>query len=154
MREDMDPEDRWRRMLGSECEEGKELARVWGRIRVEVAQCCNFLGEELPLVMATTTIGIGEGSVSGATRGRVVEARENVRAKVLDKLLLEVRPRSTREAWSWRQRDKVSLAWILAILAPDTMLTNAEFSEAAANHLCLPSPACRGMEGEPNKGGG
>ena len=42
-------------MLDLGCEEGKELTRVWGRIRVEVAQCCNFLGEELPLVMATTT---------------------------------------------------------------------------------------------------
>ena len=67
--EDAPPEDRWRRMVDSECEEGKELARVWGRIRVEVAQCCNFLGEELPLVTATTTIGIGEGSVSGASQG-------------------------------------------------------------------------------------
>ena len=83
----------------------------------------------------------------------MVEARENTRAKVLDKLLLGVRPRSTRAAWSWRQRDKVSSAWILAIPAPDTMLSNAEFSEAAASHLCLPSPACRGMVGEPIKNG-
>ena len=89
-------------MLDSGCKEGKELTRVWGRIRVEVAQCCNFLGEELPLVMATTTKVMGEGSVSGATRGQVVEARENARAKVLDKLLLGVRPRSKRAAWSWR----------------------------------------------------
>ena len=120
---------------------------------MEVAQCCDLLGEELPEVVNTTTLGIGGGSVSGATRGRVVEARENVRAKVLAKLLQEVRPKSTRAAWSWRQRDKVSSAWILAIPAPDTMLTNAEFAEAAANHLCLPSPACRGMVGEPIKGG-
>ena len=91
--------------------------------------------------------------MTGATRGRVVEARENTREKVLDKLLLGVRPRSTRAAWSWRQRDKVSSAWILAIPAPDTMLSNAEFSEVAANHLCLPSPACRGMVGEPIKNG-
>ena len=47
----------------------------------------------------------------------------------------------------------MSSAWILAIPAPDTMLTNAEFAEAAANHLCLPSPACRGMVGEPIKNG-
>ena len=83
-----------------------------------------------------------------------MEARENVRAKVLAKLLQDIRPKNTRAAWSWRQRDKVSSAWVLAIPAPGTQLTNAEFAEAAANHLCLPSPACRGRVGEPIKGGG
>ena len=65
----MPPEDRWRWMLDSGCEEGKELRRVWRRIKEEVTQCCDYLGEELPMVMATNTMGIGEGSVTGATRG-------------------------------------------------------------------------------------
>ena len=61
--------------MDSGCEEGRELQRVWGRIKLEVAQCCSLLGEELPEVIETTTVGIGGGSVSGATRGKVVEAK-------------------------------------------------------------------------------
>ena len=60
----------------------------------------------------------------------------------------EVRPKSTRAAWGWRQRDKVSCAWLLAMPGGATALSNAEFSEAAASNLCLPSPACRGRIGE------
>ena len=103
--------------------------------------------------MATTCRRIGDGSVTGATKGWVVEARKNIRVKVLNKQLLGYRPKSMRAVWSWRQRDKVSSAWIPAIPAPDNMLTNAEFSQAAAIHLCLPSPSYRDLVGEHIKNG-
>ena len=90
--------------------------------------------------------------MSGTTRGNIVECMENLRAKVLVKALAEVRPRSTRAAWSWRQRDKVSSAWLLALPSMDTRLSNAEFTEAAASSLCLPSPACATRIGEVVKG--
>ena len=91
---------------------------------------------------------IDGGSVLGATRHRVVEAQETIRAKVLSKALQEVKPKSTRAAWAWRQRDKVSSSWLLAIPSHDNCLSSAEFSEAAASNLCLPSPACKGRVGE------
>ena len=56
--------------------------------------------------------------MSGATRKSITEAVENNRAKVLTKGLELVRPKSNRAAWAWRQRDKVSSAWLLAILGP------------------------------------
>ena len=37
----------------------------------------------------------------------------------------------------------ISSSWLLALPGVDSNLTNAEFSEAAAANLCLPSPACR-----------
>ena len=43
--------------VGLGCEEGKELRRVWRRIKEEVTLCCDYLGEELPMVMATNTMG-------------------------------------------------------------------------------------------------
>ena len=43
-------------------------------------------------------------------------------------------------------------AWLLAMPGQGTSLSNAEFSEAAASNLCLPSPACRGRVGEPIRG--
>ena len=88
--------DRWRCMIESGCEEGVELQQVWGKIRLEALQCCAFLGEEMPQPLAPPTKGIGEGCVNGSTRGKIVEARENLRAKLLDKVL-ESLPRSTRD---------------------------------------------------------
>ena len=81
------------------------------------------------------------------TQNSLTEAVENTRAKVLVKALDLVRPMSTRAAWAWRQRDKVSSAWLLAIQGPDTILTSTKFREAAAANLCLPSPACAGRVG-------
>ena len=77
----------------------------------------HYLGKDIPEVFAPTTQGIGDGSVSGLTRNRITEARENSRSKLLTKALKQVRPKSTRPAWGWRQRDKVSSAWLLAIPA-------------------------------------
>ena len=75
---------------------------------------------------------IEDGSVSGETRRRLTEARENWRAKVLTKRLEQVRPKATRAAWAWRQRDSVSSAWLLALPGADTSLSSAEFAEGAA----------------------
>ena len=137
-------EERWRKVLDSGCAEGTELRRVWGRLFREAQLTAAWLGEEVPPVLATPLLGLGDGSVTGATRGKVITAVENLRAKALDKALQEVRPKSTRAAWAWKQRDKVSSAWLLAAPGHDTTLSSAEFSEAAASNLCLPSPACRG----------
>ena len=46
----------------------------------------------------------------------------------------------------------MSSAWLLAIPGPDTTLNSAEFREAAATNLCLPSPACAGRVGETVRG--
>ena len=145
-------EDRWRRVLESGCREGLELRRVWERISAEARQCANFLGEEVPELLRVEIQGLGDGSVSGATRGRIVQAVEDQRVKVLGRLLDQVRPKSTRAAWGWRQRDKISSAWLLAMPCGDTVLSNAEFEEAAASNLCLPSPACKNRVGEPIRG--
>ena len=67
---------------------------------------------------------------------------------MLGKVLERVRPKSTREAWAWGQRDKVSSAWILALPGHQTNLTSAEFSLAAATSLCIPPPVCLEREGE------
>ena len=100
-------DDRWRKVLSSGCREGRELRRIWLKIMTEAEQCAAYLGEEVPEALRQRLLGLGDGSVSGATRGVVVQAAEDQRAKVLTKALEEVRPKSTRAAWGWRQRDKV-----------------------------------------------
>ena len=93
-------EDRWRQVLESGCREGEEMRQVWRKIHGEGQQAADWLGEELPQALATLLPGLGDGSVCGATRGHLVEALENIRAKVLAKTLQEVRPQSTRAAWA------------------------------------------------------
>ena len=61
-------------------------------------------------------------------------------------------PSKARPAWAWKQRDKISASWLLALPGADSSLSNAEFAEAAATSLCLPSPACMGRVGETVKG--
>ena len=96
--------------------------------------------------------GVGEGSVTGKTRGEIVSAREKTRAQLLTKALSLYMPRKAWPAWAWKQRDKISASWLLALPEADSSLSNAEFAEAAATSLCLPSPACMGRVGETVKG--
>ena len=139
-------------MPQSLCRDGIELQPVWGRIRLKAIHAGQFLGEEVPEVLSAQTGGVGEGAVDGSNRNRIVTARENVTAKVLAKLLKGLRPRSTRAAWAWRQRDKVATAWTIALPGGDKTLSSSEFSEAAASFLCLPSPPCVGRLGETARG--
>ena len=88
----------------------------------------------------------------GETRTLVVKALDSLRTKVLEKVLQRLRPRSTREAWAWKQRDKFSSAWVLALPGYQTRLTCAEFSLAAATNLCLPPLICLERQGEVIKG--
>jgi hypothetical protein len=68
---------------------------------------------------------------------KFLEAREMTRAKLLIKALEQFRPQKARPVWSWRQRDKLSTAWLLALPLPHTALSNDEFSEAAAARQAL-----------------
>ena len=154
--EEASPETRWRTVLSSGCTVGQEVQEIWRSIQEEARQASNFLGQEVPAVLSIPVEGIGgdtaQASVSGETRGRVVRAVEGLRVKVLSKVLKELRPQKTRAAWAWRQRDKVSSAWTQAIPGPDTSLSSAEFAEAAAANLVLPSPACESRVGETIRG--
>ena len=80
-------EDRWRQVLASGSRAGQEMIRVWDGLQQEKQQVFRWLGGEEPKVLACGVEGIGDGSVSGETRRRLTEARENWRAKVLTKKL-------------------------------------------------------------------
>ena len=99
-------ETRWRQVLASNCSMAGEMRRSWEKIQQEARQSSTWLQEPVPEVLTTALEGLGEGSTSGKTRGRVVEAIECTRAKVLSKALSLVRPKSTRAAWAWRQGTK------------------------------------------------
>ena len=84
----------------------------------------------------------------------MAEERDITWSKLVKKGL-EMHPtqnRTNRPVWSWLQRDKLSAAWLQALPGPETTLTSAEFSEAAAAALCLPSPACAERLGQVIRG--
>ena len=54
------------------------MQKVWGKISIGAQCCTNYLEEELPEVLATWLPGLGNGSVNGSTRSKVVEAREQL----------------------------------------------------------------------------
>ena len=150
---DSAPSDaRWSTLLASGCREGVELTRAWDILTREAQEASNWLGEDMAHVFTVPLAGIGEGSVSGKTRGDIVTAREKSRALLLSKALALYQPRKARPVLAWKQRDKISSAWLLALPGADSSLTNAEFSEAAAANLCLPSPACSDLVGETVRG--
>ena len=61
-------------------------------------------------VFLTPLTGIGEGSVTGKTRGEIVTAREKTRAQLLNKALSMHHPQKARPVIAWKQRDKISSA--------------------------------------------
>ena len=145
-------ESRWSSVLGSGCREGAELTRAWNMLTKEATEASEWLGVETEHVFTIPLPGLGEGSVTGKTRGEIVTAREKIRAQLLSKALTMYQPRKARPVTAWKQRDKISSAWLLALPGAESSLSNAEFSEAAAANLCLPSPACKGRVGETVKG--
>ena len=128
------------------------MKRTWALLTREARESAAWLDKEVESVFRIALPCLGSGSVTGETRGEIVSAREKTRALLLAKSLDEYRPKKHRAAWAWKQRDKISSSWLLALPGPDSSLSNAEFSEAAATNLILPSPACTGRVGETVRG--
>ena len=78
----------------------------------------------------------------------MVKQMERGRGRLLDRALELHRDREARPVWSWPERDKLTSTWLLLLPTPETSLCAAEFTEAAAAMLCLPSPACASTLGE------
>ena len=141
-------------MLSSGCREGEELRRVWNYLREEEQQAARWLDEAMQENLSSRVEDVGGSSRDGSTRGKLAEERDVTMARLLKKGL-ETHPRqdrANRPVWAWLQRDKLSAAWLQALPGPDTSLSSAEFTEAAAAALCLPSPACSDRLGQVIRG--
>ena len=127
-------------MLESGSREGEELRRVWNELKDEEQQAAAWLGQEVQENLSAQVTNVGGTSCDGSTRGKISEERDKTWANLIVKSL-ENHPqqdRTNRPVWSWLQRDKLSSAWLQALPGPDTSMTSAEFSEAAAAALCIP----------------
>ena len=143
-----DIQTRWYYMLQSGCQVGTEFRRAWEILQEEAQQLSQWLETELVEPLSVDTMAAGLGSTSGSTRKAIIEQMEKLRGEALNKALLEHNDRQVRPTWAWPQRDKLTAHWLLALPGPETGLSSAVFVEAAAAHLCLPSPACSDKVGQ------
>ena len=152
--EDAPTDSRWRVLLQSGCREGLELQSVWFTLQNEERQSAAWLDREVHETLAVSVEGVGGSNTDGSTRGKITEARDITKGRLIRKAL-EIHPnqdRNNRPVWAWLQRDKLSSAWLQALPGPNCSLSSAEFSEAASAALCLPSPVCRDRVGQTVRG--
>ena len=157
--EEADPGTRWSALLDSGQLDGEELRSAWVALQLEARESADYLGEEVEGVLAVDVAGAGSSRERTGEEGikqLLTETRAKVRGLVLLRALQLHPERAARPVMSWRERDKLSSAWLLCLPGPDSALSSAEFGEGFANFLCLPSPACQPRLGEevPGRGRG
>ena len=76
---------RWQQLLQSGCRTAKEFSASWVVLQEEARECSVFLGQELDGHLAVPVEGVGEGSVDGSTRRKLVQQREELRGASTDK---------------------------------------------------------------------
>ena len=143
-----DSQQRWHMLYESGCRTGQELRLAWETVQSEALALSEYLGRDLDFPLAVSAEALGEGSVDGSTRKRVVEQRETLRGLALTKALESHPNQSARPVLVWPQMDKLSTSWLLSLPGPYNGLTSSIFSESVCSNLCLPSPMCRDKVGQ------
>ena len=92
--------------------------------------------------------GAGQGSITGATRKVLTRSREETRLQVLERAMETHSDQFCRGVSSWKERDKMTTAFLLANPGPTTGISSPFFAEALGTLLCLPSRACSDRVGE------
>ena len=140
---------RWSKLINSNCRTGQEFQTSWNIIKVETEKCSKFLFKDLALShLKEDAEGAGVGRDDGGTRRLIIQERDELRAGVLTEIYRRHNIPNQKQIKSWLNRDKLSSAWLLSLPGPQTSLSNAEFSEALALILGMPSPACKERLGE------
>ena len=146
--------DRWRVLVNSGCRAGAEFHEAWGLVSSEAKATRQWLEEPEeeaghPLLVSETEVGEGVDVREGETLRGILQRRvEQLRARALVQALSVHPDQTARPVGSWPQRDKLSSAWALTLPGPGTRMANDEFAEVCASHLCLHSPAAKGVLGQ------
>ena len=142
-------ESRYEPLVGSETRTGRELVAVWEDMVREAEEMTVYLGRELDEgPFAVPVAGVGEGSTTGATRKVLTRAREELRLEVFSRAITLHPQQRGKGVSSWKERDKLSSAFLLSIPGPSSSLSSPIFAEAVATLLCLPSRICTDRLGE------
>ena len=141
--------ERWKKMIDSGCRTGKEFATAWQKLKHELQQHSDYLGQEPTLgPLSEDVYSAGGDSEDGSTRKLLMHQIEDIRGAVLKENLSRHPDPTSRQVIALQNRDKLSSSWLQCLPGPNG-LNNAAFSEALALTLCMPSPACRDRVGAP-----
>ena len=140
--------ERWQPLLDSRSRTGEELQRAWNTLQERARQMSDFLEEELGGALGQPVEAAGEGSTDGSTRMVVTTQLEMLTLATLNKHLDGVRDRKARPVCNMQQKDKLSMAWLLALPGAQSSISTPIFREGVAMVECVPSPACRDRLGE------
>ena len=142
-------EARYQFLVDSNTRTGRELNSCWVGMVREVEESLTYLGREMEEgPFSVPVAGVGEGSTTGATRKVLTRAREEIRLEVFG-MAISLHPNQQgRGVSSWKERDKLTTAFLLANPGPSSSLSSSIFAEALATLLCLPSRVCVDRLGE------
>ena len=107
-----------------------------------------FLEREEEGVLSVPLVGLGEGCTSGYTRKLLTRAREDLRLEVFQRAVVLHQDQRARGISSWKERDKLSTAFLLSTPGPHSSLPALVFREALATLLSMPSRVCVDRLGE------
>ena len=145
--EEADPRSRWVQLLASGHADGVQLRQSWSLLQRSAQEAAIYLGDEMTGTLVDQVEEAGWDS-GGKLRQKLVEEGEMLKGRLLLHALEQHPDREARPVWSWKERDKHSSTFVLCLPSTDTSLSAAEFGEAFAALLCLPSPACQPRLGE------
>ena len=138
---------RWQQLVNSDSRLGNEFRCAWNIVKEEVTQCCQFLSIEVPTIFDVEAEDFGS-NVDGHVRSKMVEEKEKIMGSVVKMGLLNCNDQGAQPVIAWKNRDKLSNAFLLNLPGPHTSFTSLEWSEALCLLLCLPSPCCKTRVGE------
>ena len=138
---------RWEPLIASGCRTGRELVRAWDILQREARESAGYLGQEVPSILDTAVEAVGLGSVDGSTRRVITQEREKMRAAVLRKALTDYPDPSAKPVIAWRNRDKLTTAFLQELPGPHSSLSSPQFGEAMCLVLVIPSLCCRDRVG-------
>ena len=136
--EDSDAGTRWATLLSTTHRDGRELKLAWAALQREAMDSALFLGEQLEGALARNVVGAGS-DILGGSRQYLTEQREKTRGRLLLAAPVRHPQKDARPVWSWKERDKLSSAWLLCLPTPQSSFSSSQFSEAFAALLCQPS---------------
>ena len=96
----------------------------------------------MPEIFTTTAQGFGSGALS-TSRQKILEGRELLLAATLTKALTHYPDKSSMAVKGWKNRDKLSTAFLLELPGPHNVWSSMEWGEATCLLLGLPSNSCR-----------
>lgn len=140
--EEESKETRWAPLMASGSRLGEEFTAAWTTVKTEAELLSAFVEEELPAVFSTEAAGFGDGAAFG-TRRQVVEARETLLVAAVGKALSQHEVQSSLAVRAWKNRDKLTTAFLLELPGPHNQWSSAEWGEALCLILNVPPNCCR-----------